>query len=100
MKRATTAHLAKEQVRKYPRHLQLVVAKKGSGGVASKKGNAGKRQLPVKHSVTPTASNSVRNHFYFPNQQESSHFAVIDRRKIKVIRDEVSPEGRVNQAYQ
>ena len=99
LKRATTAHPGKDHARKYPRHLQLVVAKKGPGGAASKKGAAGQGLLPAKHSVTPTAETAVRNHFYFPNQQENNYFAVIDRRKIKVVRDEVSPEGRVNLAY-
>ena len=77
-----------------------MIAKKGLGGVASKKGVVGKRQLPIKHSVTPTAEHTVRNHFYFPNQQENHFFKVVDSRKIKVIRDEVSPEGRINRAYQ
>ena len=101
LKRATMAHQAKEQYKKYPRHLQLVIAKKGGlGGAASKRGIVGKKQLPIKHSVTPTAENSVRNHFYFPPQQESSVYKVIDPRKIKVIRDGASPGGHANEAYQ
>ena len=54
--------------------------------------------MPIKQSITPTAENSLGSRFQFPTHSENQFFKVVDRRKIKVVKDNISPEGHVNRA--